>query len=268
MQREEKQMDMLLEAILSRLNDLKHSIGAMIHRLETEFETINWPTFLDNFALISSHVRFKLSFSVGLRLIWDSFQLTGLAKILSSEIGTPLRNLTVLPLLLTPERDEALLQLTEGRIPVFSHDLVPDYLRTKPDPGAESRMAAHEAKANNLLTETAIKQVAQYTKVISHVWDIVSKAKEEWDTEASSRPGIQQTSSLADTQALVAAVGLGNGLTLPMGPGGVPNPGLMIPPAIRQASPISAVSPGAGMGKMPSGIKTNIKSANQVHPYR
>ncbi|EDS40633.1 mediator complex [Culex quinquefasciatus] len=96
----------------------------------------------------------------------------------------------------------------------------------------------------------------------------ILKAKEEWDTEASSRPGIQQTSSLADTQALVAAVGLGNGLTLPMGPGGVPNPGLMIPPAIRQASPISAVSPGAGMGKMPSGIKTNIKSANQVHPYR
>ncbi|KXJ70153.1 hypothetical protein RP20_CCG024666 [Aedes albopictus] len=251
MQREEKQMDMLLEAVLNRLNDLKHSIGAMIHRLETEYETINWPTFLDNFALISGH-------------------LTGLSKILSSEIGTPLRNLTVLPLLLTPERDEALLQLTEGRIPVFSHDLVPDYLRTKPDPGAESRMAAHEAKANNLQPDTAAKQVAQYNKVISHVWDIVSKAREEWDTEASSRPGIQQTSSLADTQALVAAVGVGNGLTMPVGPGGVPNAGIMIPPAIRQASPMSAVSPGGAgpLGKMPSGIKTNIKSANQVHPYR
>ncbi|XP_019558628.3 mediator of RNA polymerase II transcription subunit 8 [Aedes albopictus] len=251
MQREEKQMDMLLEAVLNRLNDLKHSIGAMIHRLETEYETINWPTFLDNFALISGH-------------------LTGLSKILSSEIGTPLRSLTVLPLLLTPERDEALLQLTEGRIPVFSHDLVPDYLRTKPDPGAESRMAAHEAKANNLQPDTAAKQVAQYNKVISHVWDIVSKAREEWDTEASSRPGIQQTSSLADTQALVAAVGVGNGLTMPVGPGGVPNAGIMIPPAIRQASPMSAVSPGGAgpLGKMPSGIKTNIKSANQVHPYR
>ncbi|XP_055615653.1 mediator of RNA polymerase II transcription subunit 8 [Toxorhynchites rutilus septentrionalis] len=249
MQREEKQLDMLLEAVLNRLNDIKHSIGTMIHRLENEYETINWPTFLDNFALISGH-------------------LTGLTKILSSEIGTPLRNLTVLPLLLTPERDEPLLQLTEGRIPVFSHDLVPDYLRTKPDPGAESRMATHEAKANNLLTETAMKQVAQYTKVISHVWDIVSKAKEEWDSEAS-RPGIQQTSSMADTQALVAAVGLGNGLAI-VGPGGVPNSGIMIPPAIRQASPMSAVSPsGAGpLGKMPSGIKTNIKSANQVHPYR
>lgn len=56
MQREEKQLDMLLEAVLNRLNDIKHSIGAMIHRLENEYETINWPTFLDNFALISGHV--------------------------------------------------------------------------------------------------------------------------------------------------------------------------------------------------------------------
>lgn len=56
MQREEKQLENLIEAVLSRLNDLKHSIGAMIHKIETEYETINWPTFLDNFALISSHV--------------------------------------------------------------------------------------------------------------------------------------------------------------------------------------------------------------------
>lgn len=56
MQREEKQLENLLDAVLNRLNDLKRSIGAMIHKIETEYETINWPTFLDNFALISSHV--------------------------------------------------------------------------------------------------------------------------------------------------------------------------------------------------------------------
>lgn len=61
-------------------------------------------------------------------------------------MGTPLRNLTVLPLLLSPERDEALLRLTEGRISVFSHDMVPDYLRTKPEPTAEQRMLQHEQK--------------------------------------------------------------------------------------------------------------------------
>ena len=76
MQREEKQLDMLLEASLLRLNDLKRAIGSMLQKigkvcdfvvcgfrfkfnfqfLETEHETINWPTFLDNFAIISGHV--------------------------------------------------------------------------------------------------------------------------------------------------------------------------------------------------------------------
>lgn len=56
MSREEKQLDMTMDAVLNRLNDLKMSIGAMVHKLETEYEIINWPTFLDNFALISSHV--------------------------------------------------------------------------------------------------------------------------------------------------------------------------------------------------------------------
>lgn len=55
MQREEKQRESMLDALQIRLNDLKISIGGMIHKIET-YETINWPTFLDNFALISSHV--------------------------------------------------------------------------------------------------------------------------------------------------------------------------------------------------------------------
>lgn len=56
MAREEKQLEILLDAVLNRLNDLKKAVASMLRKLETEFETINWPTFLDNFALISSHV--------------------------------------------------------------------------------------------------------------------------------------------------------------------------------------------------------------------
>ena len=56
MQREEKQLESSLEAIIQRVNDLKTSIGSMIMKLELEFETLNWPTFLDNFAIISGHV--------------------------------------------------------------------------------------------------------------------------------------------------------------------------------------------------------------------
>ena len=66
MQREEKQLESLIDAVLGRLNDLKLSIGAMIHKIETEYEIINWPTFLDNFALISSHVSYYVVQSIDL----------------------------------------------------------------------------------------------------------------------------------------------------------------------------------------------------------
>lgn len=60
--------------------------------------------------------------------------------------------------------------------------------------------------------EATIKQVAQFSKVLTHIFEMVSKAREEWDVEASTRPGIQQTSSISDTHALLTAVGMGKGL--------------------------------------------------------
>lgn len=56
MQREEKQLDAALEAMIMRVNDLKTSIASMLFKLEHEYETLNWPSFLDNFALIAGHV--------------------------------------------------------------------------------------------------------------------------------------------------------------------------------------------------------------------
>ncbi|XP_053983174.1 mediator of RNA polymerase II transcription subunit 8 isoform X2 [Hylaeus anthracinus] len=249
MQREEKQLDSALEAIIMRINDLKTAIAAMIFKLEHEYETLNWPNFLDNFALISGH-------------------LTSLSKILGHDKPPNLRNLTVLPLRLCPEKDEELLRLTEGRISTFAHDLVPDYLRTKVEPQAEQKMIQLEAKAANLNYETSHKQVAQYTKVISHIWDIANKAREEWESEAGSRGTQAQTSSTADTHALVAAVGMGKGLK--SGVNSVPS-GMMVGRPGSQQSPGqgSLGNPSLGqMSKAPSTIKTNIKAASQIHPYR
>lgn len=154
-----------------------------------------------------------------------------------------MRNLTILPLLLSPEKDEELLRTTEGRISTFAHDLVPDYLRTKPEPSAEQKMMQLENKAANLTYDASQvdsslffilaylweflaklfyyfcfvtiyfqKQVAQYNKVVTHVWDISNKAREEWEGEAGARASQVQTSSAADTHTLVAAVGMGKGL--------------------------------------------------------
>ena len=48
--------------------------------------------------------------------------------------GSNLRRYTTLPLSLSADRDDELARVTEQRVGTFSHDLVPHYLRTKPEP--------------------------------------------------------------------------------------------------------------------------------------
>lgn len=57
-QREEKQLESALDAIIQKVNDLKQAIASMILKIENEYETMNWPSFLDNYALISGQVRY------------------------------------------------------------------------------------------------------------------------------------------------------------------------------------------------------------------
>lgn len=56
MQREEKILDAALESILQRINDLKVSIRALLFKLEKEYTTLQWPSVLDSFAVISGQV--------------------------------------------------------------------------------------------------------------------------------------------------------------------------------------------------------------------
>jgi mediator of RNA polymerase II transcription subunit 8 len=194
-----------------------------------------------------------------------SVQLAGLSKLLALEYTPPIKNLAVLPLHLSPDSDEHLVQITEGRLPTFAAEIVPDYLRTKPDPAAENRMNLHEAKANAITNDAASKQEAQYKKIVTHIGELITKMKEEWEMESLHRNLRTETCSQNDTQILVKAVGMGIGLKtnspmLMQQPGGMAR----VPGPVQMAASSPA---GMQMGKMPSSIKTNIKSAN-LHPYR
>ena len=59
-----------------------------------------------------------------------------------------LRNTSCYPLLLNPDKDDAILKMTEGRVPCVNHEVVPDYFRTKPDPAVEAREKKMEEEAN------------------------------------------------------------------------------------------------------------------------
>ena len=82
-------------------------------------------------------------------------QLNNLLRVLKNEKTPLLRNRVTLPLLLSPERDEELARLTEGRVPAFAHDLVPHYLRTKHDPMVEERLQMVESKAASVSADAA-----------------------------------------------------------------------------------------------------------------
>nr|SVE94632.1 EOG090X0JK2 [Simocephalus serrulatus] len=235
MQREEKQLEAALEALLQRINDLKTSIRTLLFRLENEYASLSWPSVLDSYAVISG-------------------QMNTLLKVMKNDKTPLLRNLIVLPLVLSPDPDEELKQATEGRVVAFSHDITPDMLRTKPDPEVEQRQNQFEQRASQVPPETAQKQINALNKVVNHVLDQITHSREDWENEATVRAAATQTCVIADTQALIAAVGLGKSLkTMPVAAPAQPGPGR------AQAGPAP--------GKTTSTIKTTIKAASQVHPY-
>ncbi|CAO2588710.1 Mediator of RNA polymerase II transcription subunit 8 [Lemmus lemmus] len=275
MQREEKQLEASLDALLNQVADLKNSLGSFIYKLENEYDRLTCksgsclgePSVLDSFALLSG-------------------QLNTLNKVLKHEKTPLFRNQVIIPLVLSPDRDEDLMRQTEGRVPVFSHEVVPDHLRTKPDPEVEEQEKQLTTDAARIGADAAQKQIQSLNKMCSNLLEKISK--EERESESGGLRPNKQTFNPADTNALVAAVAFGKGLSnwRPSGSSGPGQPGQpgagpilagasglqqvqMAGAPNQQQTMLSGVQMAqAGQpGKMPSGIKTNIKSAS-MHPYQ
>ncbi|TFK01918.1 ovomucoid-like [Platysternon megacephalum] len=265
--REEKQLELSLEALISQVADLKNSLVSFIYKLENEYDRLTWPSVLDSFALLSG-------------------QLNTLNKVLKHEKTPLMRNQVIIPLVLSPDRDEEIMRQTEGRVPVFSHEVVPDHLRTKPDPEVEEQEKQLITDATRISSDVAQKQIQSLNKMCSNLLEKISK--EERESESGGLRQNKQTFNPADTNALVAAVAFGKGLSnrRPPGSGGPvqasqPGAGTIIAGAsgIQQVQMSGASSQQQPMlggvqmsqasqpGKIPSGIKTNIKSAS-MHPYQ
>ncbi|KAG7488253.1 hypothetical protein MATL_G00032190 [Megalops atlanticus] len=267
-QREEKQLEASIESLITRVAHLKNSLHSFIFKLENEYDRLTWPSVLDNFALLSG-------------------QLNTINKLLRNEKTPSFRNQVIIPLLLSPDRDEDLAKLTEQRVPVFSHEIVPDHLRTKPDPEVEEQEKQLSAEAARIGPEVAQKQIQTLNKLCSNLLEKLNNPRDDRETESAALRQNKPSFNPADTNALVAAVGFGKGLSAkcrPPGPvpPGQPGQGPMMAggPTLQQVTiagssgqpsaiggPVPPQQPGQP-GKMPSNIKTNIKSASMQHPYR
>lgn len=113
---------------------------------------LNWHSYLDSHALISGQLNsllksvkvperyYNLSKISGSDVLNKRIRSSSHKKLMlcnnfrSTMTGSNLRRYTALPLCLSADRDEELVRVTEQRVGTFSHDLVPNYLRTKPEP--------------------------------------------------------------------------------------------------------------------------------------
>ncbi|XP_072295292.1 mediator of RNA polymerase II transcription subunit 8 isoform X2 [Eucyclogobius newberryi] len=262
-QREEKQLEASVESLVSRVAHVKNALHSFIYKLENEYERLTWPSVLDNFALLSG-------------------QLNTINKLLKNEKTPSYRSQVIIPLLLSPDRDDDLAKLTELRVPVFSHEIVPDYLRTKPDPEVEEQEKQLSAEGARIGPEVA-QQIQTLNKLCSGLLEKLNNPRDEREAESAALRQNKPSFNPADTIALVGAVAFGKGLSKCRPPGpvapGLPGQGSMMSggPTLQQVtigggsgqqSMGGPVSQQGQPGKMPSSIKTNIKSASgSMHPY-
>ncbi|KAK2167382.1 hypothetical protein LSH36_28g01043 [Paralvinella palmiformis] len=266
-QREEKQIDATVEALIQRVTDVKNSISSFIAKLESEYETISWPSVLDNFALLSG-------------------QISSLNRLLKNEKTSVLRNHVLIPLVLAVDRDTELEKLTERRVLFFNHEVVPNYLRTKCEPAAEEKLHTYLTRANSIGPDPLQKQINTMNKVSASMCEMIKSHRESTENESNQKSQLQQTSSPTDTATLIAAVTAGKNLRSlrrpesagpptgsmqpqqsQMGQGMADQRQTHNPPGYYHPGYNYRGAPNIQMNKAPSNIKTTIKSGTTYHPY-
>jgi len=193
---EEKQFEVTVERLTEYTKNIKVSLLYFIQRIENEGENMDWPQVLDCFTSICGQINTLMRF----------------ARENKSQF---IENRVVLPLLLSPDRDEELVKLTEGRVQVVNHEMVPDYLRTKPDPEIEESEKALQIKSNSISSEVAVKQINANAKLIDNTINAIKANSLRADNEMS-RQAIKPSYNNSDTNELIMTVSNGKGLRMGM----------------------------------------------------
>lgn len=192
---EEKQFEVTIDRLIEYTKNIKISLMYFIQKIETEGERVDWPQVLDSFTSICG-------------------QINTLMRFARDNRSQFIENRVVLPLLLTPDRDEELAKLTENRVHMVNHEMVPDYLRTKPDPEIEELDKTLQIKASTISPDVAVKQINAMTKLVDNISNIIRASSAKSDIELS-RQGMKPSFDPTDTNTLMLAISAGRGL----GPG-------------------------------------------------
>lgn len=189
---EDKQFEATIDHLIDYAKTIKVSLVYFIQRIENEGHNMPWPQVLDSFTSICG-------------------QINTLMRFTRENRAQFIENRVVLPLLLSQDIDEDLAKLTEGRVQLVNHEMVPDYLRTKPDLEIEEYEKNLVAKCSTITPENAVKQVSAMTKLVDNIVNTIRANSARADTEMSKQ-AMKTSYNNTDTHELVLAVSNGKGL--------------------------------------------------------
>jgi len=115
-----------------------------------------------------------------------------------------------------------------------------------------------EARANATTSDQQQKQLTVMDKITKDTLKLITREREEMDAKSAGRSELEKTHSVEDTGALLAAINHGKGLK-------AAQPSI---PTRQSPAPSMQQQQQQQQNKAPAAIKTNIKAANQVHPYQ
>ena len=230
---EEREFDGRIERLIEYTKSIKVSLIYFLQRLETE--GMEWPQVLDTFTSICGQFNTLMRFTRDNRLQY-------------------IENRVVLPIKLIQERDEKLVEMTEGRVMVVNHEMVPDYLRTKPDPDIEEVDRNLQAAASKISPDNAVKQVNSMGKLIDNILAQLNTHRDRSINEMFKQSQ-NQTFNPSDTTELLIAINTGRGLSSSIGP----HRGMPMDPSMGQKIPVRRQGSQKQNIKAPE-LKTNIKA--------
>ncbi|CAD5233465.1 unnamed protein product [Bursaphelenchus xylophilus] len=188
------------------LIEVRSTIVDFIATLEMQ-DRVPYPELLDQFA----------SLACSFTTIQNAMKKGALPSA-PEDGGLLLKNNVLVPTMVSMEEDANLETITEGRIRAWSHEVVPDYLRTKLCPAAEEEEARLENERQQKAPDTIVKQIHAMNKHIDSIVSLKGDVahKEEGRKAVAFNPN--------DTKRLVRGIMRGEGLRpkTSMHPGQIP----------------------------------------------
>ncbi|KRZ94747.1 Coiled-coil domain-containing protein 47 [Trichinella sp. T8] len=169
-------------SIVQNIKSIQSSISEVLAKLQM----VDQPSLLNSFRVISS-------------------QFNSMLQLLRSDRASHFKNYVFLPIKLSVEVDADLEAATENRLHAWTHAVVPDYLRTKPDPQVEQKdqQISNQVQQRICNPESLQKQITAFNRCLNCILDSLNASIR--DSEMDGRK-TSKTSDGEDTALLVAAI--------------------------------------------------------------